>query len=153
MTGPSSKGGPNKMENFQRIHRATSRPHPCLLRRLLCWFSAGFTALALLGSIELLLLDAFPTLTNRVIHASVSAAALLLAGTAYLALQLVFRPSPQELVNRIVLGSAFVLWGIQELLPAGALSVLLGDVVITLFIVDLSLIIKADLHKKRSNTP
>src|SRR5712692_4432481 len=62
-------------------------------------------------------------------------------GTACLGLASAVRARPRELLMRLSLGSAFILWGIQQLMHDRPMSVLLGDMVIVLFVVDRSAII------------
>jgi hypothetical protein len=78
-----------------------------------------------------------------------SALLLLLAGSAYVLLQAVLRPQPFELVKRLMMGMAFLLWGIVQLMPVGNLSAELGNVVIALYVVDLGLIIWTDLERRK----
>lgn len=77
-----------------------------------------------------------------------SAIPLLLAGSSYLVLQVILRPPPLQLVKASMLGMAFLLWGIVQLMPASDLAVELGNVVIALYVVDLGLIIWTDLRKR-----
>ena len=116
------------------------------------WVSAGFALVAVLSSILLLLLDTFPHLIF-VRHAEGSAVPLLFIGAAYILLQPMVRPRPVELFKRLLLGSAFILWGIVQLLPPSNTSAILGDVVIVLYVVDLSLIIRTHLQREDWNTP
>ena len=53
---------------------------------------------------------------------------------------------PKDWILRLSLSAAFVLWGIQQLLPVSASSVMLGDVVIVLFVVDLGAIIETTMR-------
>ena len=115
------------------------------------WVSAGFALVAVLSSIFLLLLDTFPHLVF-VKHAASSAAPLLLIGAAYISLQPMVRPRPVELLKRLLLGFAFILWGIVQLLPPSSTTAILGDIVIVLYVVDLSLIIKTPFNA-RIGTP
>jgi hypothetical protein len=123
--------------------------------------AAGVLAVAaLVGSAALLLNDAGPQLIafGKVLvamaphawallgHAPLSAMPLLLAGGSYLALQGLLRPAPVELVKRLLLGSAFVLWGIVQLMPPGVVATDLGDLVIALYVLDLGIIIQKELH-------
>ena len=115
---------------------------------------------ALLGSAALLLNDAAPQLLalGKVLltmaprawallgHAPLSAMPLLLAGGSYLALQGVLRPAPLELLKRLMLGSAFLLWGIVQLMPPGVVATDLGDLVIALYVLDLGIIVQAELR-------
>jgi hypothetical protein len=82
-----------------------------------------------------------------------SAPPLLLIGCAYILLQAIVRPRPLELLQRLMLGCAFILWGITQLMPSNALSMELGNVVITLYVVDLALIIWSELGKTSAPRP
>ncbi len=127
---------------------------PPILHAPFALFSGSLAALAFASSLVLLLFDVqvrlFPhTLT----HAPISAAPLLLIGASYIALQPLTRPRPMELLQRLMLGSAFILWGVDQLMPPGKIATLIGDVVITLYVIDLGLIIKDHLRKEDWNTP
>ena len=102
--------------------------------------------ISLLCCIILLLFDFFPQLLPLITHSSISALPLLLIGVAYLCLQARLRPPPLELVKRAMLASAFILWGVDQLLPAGAAATTLGDVVIVLYIIDLALMMRDTLN-------
>ena len=123
-----------------------------MLHNLMRWVTAGFALVAVLGSIFLLLNDTFPQLLS-VEHAPSSAAPLLLIGAAYISLQPMVRPRPAELLKRFLLGFAFILWGIVQLLPPSRTTAVLGDVVIVLYVIDLSLIIMTHLKREDWNTP
>jgi hypothetical protein len=71
----------------------------------------------------------------------------LLAGSSYVVLQAILRPRPLELLKRLMLGIAFLLWGVVQLMPVGDLAAELENVVITLYVVDLVLIIWTDLQR------
>jgi hypothetical protein len=115
---------------------------------------------ALLASGVLLLRDAAPKLAAFVKfviamaprawallgHAPLSAMPLLLVGASYIALQGLLRPAPIELVKRLLLGSAFLLWGIVQLMPPSVLATDLGDLVIALYVLDLGIIVDAELR-------
>jgi hypothetical protein len=119
------------------------------------------TVAAVLGSAVLLLADAAPRLENiiRLLivevprawawfgHAPLSAIPLLLAGASYIILQGLLRPAPMELLRRLMLGMAFLLWGIVQLMPPSALATDLGDLVIALYVFDLGLMVQAELHR------
>jgi len=146
--------------------------HPSSLRRpgegppldeFLGWITRSFAILALLSSFALLCVGATPFLTPLSKHVTaalvrcwamiknvpLSALLLLLAGSAYVLLQAVLRPQPFELVKRLMMGMAFLLWGIVQLMPVGNLSAELGNVVIALYVVDLGLIIWTDLERRK----
>ena len=112
------------------------------MRRL----AIGCAGASLLSSLLLIVQDAVPVLTGFVSHAWLAASALLLAGTACIGMASVVRAHPKDVILRLSLGSAFILWGIQQLLHESRVSALLGDIVIVLFIVDLSAIIEIALR-------
>ena len=127
------------------------------------WLARSLALLALLSSVALLCVGATPMLSNLPAYLAsesirwwallktlpLSAFPLLLAGSAYLVLQVVLRPRPLELLKRLMLGSAFLLWGVVQLMPASNLATELGNVVIALYVVDLGLIIWTDLEKNQ----
>jgi hypothetical protein len=80
--------------------------------------------------------------------APLSALPLLLAGASYVVLQTIIRPPPLELLKRLMLGTAFLLWGVTQLMPASALTTELGNVVIALYVIDLGMIIRTDLRSE-----
>ena len=133
--------------------RSTGHWLPEAVHTPLRWCSGGVMALALIASVLLLLFDGAPQLLPGARHASLSAAPLLLIGVAYIGLQPLIRPRPLELLKRLMLGAAFILWGIDQLLPSGSLATILGDVVITLYVIDLGLIIITHLQREDWETP
>ena len=119
-------------------------PGPSLFAR----FLRVLLILSLVGCGLLLAFDFFPALLPLLTHGPVSALPLLLIGIAYLGLQAMLRPRPVELLKRVMLASAFILWGIDQLLPIGPVATTLGDIVIVLYIIDLALMMQAALYTK-----
>jgi hypothetical protein len=107
---------------------------PLLAHKLLYLFTWIVVILALGAGVILLTKDMFLTMLP---HAPVSAAPLLFIGAAYLGFQVLIRPTPLDLFKALILSSAFILWGIDQLLPSGWVATTLGDVVITLYVLDL----------------
>ena len=104
--------------------------------------------LSLVGCVLLLVFDFFPALLPLLTHGPVSALPLLLIGIAYLALQVILRPQLLELLKRVMLASAFILWGIDQLLPMGPVATTIGDIVIVLYIIDLALMMRDALRAR-----
>jgi hypothetical protein len=100
---------------------------------------------ALIVGFILLLSDIFSTPLS---HAPTSAAPLLLIGATYLGFQMLMRPKPLDLFKALIVSSAFLLWGIDQLLPTGWFATTLGDVVIILYVIDLGWMM-ADRLKQR----
>jgi hypothetical protein len=113
-----------------------------------------FTSLVILLAFAscLLLLIEDAALLPLLSHAPVSALPLLLIGLASLAFQLVTRPAPLELFKACIVSAAFLLWGIDQLLPTGWLATTLGDVVIILYVIDLGWMMRDRLIQRSSRT-
>jgi hypothetical protein len=114
--------------------RQATDQSPFLAHKLFYLFIWIVVILALVAGVILLTKDVFLTILP---HAPVSAAPLLFIGAAYLSFQVLTRPKPLDLFKAVILSSAFILWGIDQLLPLGWGATILGDVVITLFVLDL----------------
>jgi hypothetical protein len=125
------------------------------------WLTRSLAVLAVVSCIALVAIDATPLLTawsSAIAQMSergwafiktgpLSALPLLLAGSSYMVLQVILRPRPLELLKRLMLGCAFLLWGVTQLMAASNLATELGNVVIALYVVDLGLMIHSDLER------
>lgn len=90
-------------------------------------------ALALGG---ILLFSDLPTVPDR-FHSYLSSLPLAVAGIGYASLQLFRRPPLETMLKRLLLAATFVLWAVNQLLPAGKAATFIGDVVIVAYILDL----------------
>jgi hypothetical protein len=147
----------SKVSSFKRPGEGSA------LEELLRWLARSLAIMALISSFALLCVGATPVLSSLptdiakaalrgwalVKNVPLSALPLLLAGSSYLVLQAILRPRPLELLKRLMLGTAFLLWGIVQLMPASNLSAELGNLVIALYVVDLGLIIWSDLERSQ----
>ena len=115
--------------------------------------SGTLAAVAVMGSAALILFDIPHRVLPGLTHAPVSALPLLFIGISYICLQPLTRPGRTELVQRMLLGCAFILWGIDQILPPGRATTVIGDVVITLYVLDLGAIIREHLRKEDWSTP
>jgi len=95
-------------------------------------------ALALAG---ILLLSNLPFLSTRW-HAYLSSLPLGVAGGVYAIFQLHVRPPLGTLLKRLLLAATFATWAVDQLLPAGPLATLIGDVVIAAYVLDLHWLIQ-----------
>jgi len=125
------------------------------------WLTRSLVVLAVVSCIALVAVGATPLLTawsTAIARASergwaflkagpLAALPLLLAGSSYIVLQVILRPRPLELLKRLMLGCAFLLWGITQLMAASNLATELGNVVIALYVIDLGLMIHSDLER------
>lgn len=114
-----------------------------LLRK---YVPASLAACGSVIGVALLVLDLLPNFAQTSMHTRISAASLLLAGCGWLTLQAVRRPNAAALVKGVMLGLAFVFWGIDQLLRPGMVATILGDLVIVLFIVDLTWMMMGELR-------
>jgi hypothetical protein len=131
-----------------KLVRSLALPGP--VERVTRQLTVACAGASLLSSLLLLVQDIAPVLTGSVRHAWLAAGALLLASIGCLGLALAVRTRKKDLFMRLSLGAAFLLWGIQQLLQVSAVSVLFGDIVIILFIVDLGAIIDTTWRTNRS---
>ena len=77
-----------------------------------------------------------------------TAPALILIGLAYILLQMASRRRWVELALGLSVGMAYTLWGIEQLLSNPALIALIDDVVVYIFVFDLTLVISSRLKQK-----
>jgi hypothetical protein len=96
----------------------------------------------------LLLADVFPYSLPFLAHAPTSAAPLLLIGAASLTFLIVTHPRPLDLFKALLVSLAFILWGIDQLLPFGWLATTIGDVVIVLYVIDLGWMMASILRSR-----
>jgi hypothetical protein len=71
------------------------------------------------------------------LHTLLSSLPLAMAGIAYALLQLYTRPPRKTLLKRLLLAATFLVWAVDQLLPPGPLTVLIGDAVIAAYVLDL----------------
>lgn len=107
-----------------------------------------------LGALAVLLLtDAAHALRPAFFHQQSSAVALILIGASYVSLQLSSVRPWNEKLKGIFLGFAFILWGSEQFLPASRWVTLMDSAVITIFVVDLGLIILGRLKRPDQPAP
>jgi hypothetical protein len=97
-----------------------------------------------LVSVALLLAwDIVPTRFPVNAHAVLGALPLAMIAIAYLVYQSAHRPPWRELVKAILLAAAFAFWAANQLWPSSDLATLWNDIAITLFVLDVFLVIVA----------
>lgn len=158
---PSVLADNERNTHDQQSLRSLKRPNErSILVGLGRWLTRSLAAMAVVSCIALVAVGATPLLTGLSVNvarwaargwdlmkgAPLSALPLLLAGASYVLLQAILQPRPLELLKRLMLGSAFLLWGVTQLMPVSALATELGNIVIALYVIDLGLIIRTDLR-------
>lgn len=86
-------------------------------------------------------------------HQSIGAMALIFIGASYICLQLSLKRALTELIQGLLLGGAFLLWGGEQLLLPRRLVTLMDALVVSIFVVDLSVIIWNHLKHNDHETP
>jgi hypothetical protein len=114
------------MHRLDRAHRALPA-------------TIGASSLAIVA--VLLAWNALPTLFPPRAHDYLGALPLVLIAVAYLAYQVVHRPSRLELVKAVLLAVAFLFWAANQLWPDSRLATLFNDIAIALFVLDVFLVI------------
>lgn len=123
------------------------------MAKLLRGLSLLLLILAVGAIIVLLTSDVSDALRLTSLHQQAGAMALILIGTSYIGLQLSAKRRRSEKLKGIFLGLAFTLWGSEQFLPASRMVTLMDSVVITIFVVDLGLIILDYLKRNDRQTP
>ena len=118
-----------------------------LMQRAVYLLTGLLIVLALFAGGGLLLNDLAPHWFIDLPHAPVSAAPLLLIGAGSLGFQVLTRPKPLGLFKALLVSLAFILWGIDQMLPSGWLTSTVGDVVIVLYVIDLGWMTGSALRK------
>jgi DNA replication protein DnaC len=99
--------------------------------------TAGFL---ILRHAQALLVGSAPSIPFR------STVPLIAIGTSYFALIISLRRTFGQRLAGIFIGLAFVLWGLEQLLSDKALISFIDDVVVFLFVVDLSIVVRQNLR-------
>jgi O-antigen ligase len=98
----------------------------------------GVVALVSIG--VLLAWDAFPRLFPARSHDFLGAFPLAIIAFAYIVYQCARRPACMEFVKAIMLAVAFLFWAANQLWPNLRQAILLNDIAITLFVLDVFLV-------------
>ncbi len=84
-----------------------------------------------------------------VLHQHLDAFPLIMIGLSYITLQ--FKSARRVDIKRVLLGVAFLLWGGEQLLPPSQLSTFMDEGAVTIFVLDLSVIVWGHLNKTDAN--
>jgi len=109
-------------------------------------FSGLAMAAAFLTAAALLALDAGRLARPEFAAHFKSAIPLICIGVSYAALQFTLPRSGVELCLGLAVSLAFVLWGVEQFIPAPRAAGMVDDVVVFLFVLDLSVVIRGKLR-------
>jgi hypothetical protein len=115
--------------------------------------SVIFFSLALVGIAALLTSDGLLNWQFTPRHQQMGAIPLILIGLSYASFQFSTDRRHGERAKGLLLGLAFVLWGSEQLLPPSAWVTVMDSLVISIFVVDLAVIIIEHLRRNNHETP
>ncbi len=101
----------------------------------------------------LLALDSWHRFQPSVLHQKAGALALMLVGSSFICLQAGTPAAWVEIAKGVLLGLAFVLWGAEQFMPQGSGVTVVDSAVITIFVVDLGLVIFGRLRRGGNTGP
>jgi hypothetical protein len=122
------------------------------MRRILRPLGGLFLLAALVALAVLLFSDGWHLFHPTGRHKQAGALALMLVGASFVCVQLDTCATLTTRLKRVLLGLAFVLWGGEQFLPPGPCVTAMDSAVITIFVVDIGLVILG-LLKRRSEGP
>lgn len=103
--------------------------------------AATVGVLTLASTTALMLWNMFPHLFATDAHPILGAAPLALIAVALLIYQIANRPSRLDLLRALIVAAAFMSWAANQLLADSPPALLLNDVAIALFVLDVFLLI------------
>ncbi len=118
--------------------------------RVVIWPVRVIGVLAVMSGVVLLIVDS-PLSAQPPIpisRAVAEAIPLLLVGVAFLAWLAIDRPPIIDLIKQIFIALAFILWGINLLMPPGQWAKFVGAVVIAIYVFDLAWLMEGNLRKR-----
>lgn len=115
--------------------------------------SAALLISALVGVAILLVFDAAHDLSLTAFHQRAGALSVLFIGASYICLQLGTHNNLREKLKRIPLGVGFCIWGSETFLPPGHLITVMDNLVVLIFVIDLSVVIMDSLKRKDGKAP
>ena len=118
--------------------------------RPLLWLTRAAYILAIACAVILLIVDSplAKYLSIPVSRSLAEAAPLLLVGIAFLGWLAISRPATLDFIKQALIAAAFILWGIDLLLPSGPLATFIGAVVISIYVGDLAWLMEGNLREK-----
>ena len=123
------------------------------MNRVLRRLAIGLVLVALVFSIVLLMEGSNGAIVPVRWTAAISALPLLAIGLSFLLVQPLIRPRRPDLLKNLLLAATFLLWGAAQLMVQNPVAKKLGNVVVVLYVIDLSWAILAGVKPpgKQSN--
>jgi len=114
--------------------------------------STLFFLLALGGIVILIGSDVAHHMRLTSSHEHLDALPLVMIGLSYITLHLSKHHGRADQIKGIALGVAFLLWGGEQLLPSSKLVTVMDEGAVTIFVVDLSVIVWGHLNQAEVTT-
>jgi hypothetical protein len=131
-----------KANDRTEVHQFASRRLVAVLRII----SAITFGLAIATAIIIVVLHLiYCVQPNLVTWTFKSAVPLILIGVAFAALQFALPRTPMQMLLGLMVAAAFILWGVEQFLSNQAVISFIDDVVVLLFVIDLSIVIYGHL--------
>lgn len=125
-------------------------PPPPRTRSPLFVVTTLFFIAALAGNVILIGVDVLHGFALSTLHQHLDALPLMMIGLSYIALQLASTGDRADRIKGIFLGIAFLCWGGEQLLPTSKIVTLLDEGAVTIFVVDVSLVIWSRIRRPES---
>jgi hypothetical protein len=117
--------------------------HAAEVLRIVSAMALGLAVVAAVGIVTLRLIHYFqPTLLPWALK---SAVPLILIGVAFASLQFVLPRTRRQILLGLMVALAFILWGTEQFLSNPAIASVIDDIVVLLFVLDLSIVIYGHL--------
>ncbi len=108
---------------------------------------------AVVSAAALLVLDVSGDFRESDARRVISALPLISIALACLAFHATWTPERLDLLKRVLLSAAFLLWAANQLFPSAGWAPVANDLAIALFVLDLALILWSDLRERYFGKP
>jgi hypothetical protein len=115
--------------------------------------SATLLISALAAVAVLLVFDLWHNLGFTTFHQRAGGLSVLFIGASYICLQLSTSSQLRDKLKRIPLGVGFCIWGSESFMPPGHIITVMDNLVVLIFVTDLSFVILDSLRRKDNPVP
>jgi len=141
-------------DDFSKSQRREKRTlHLAPIAAPLRILSAVVLAVAFASAAGIVVMDAIHCIRPDVAWRIKSAIPLICIGASYALLQFTLPRTLTEFCLSLAVSLAFVLWGAEQFIPVPRIASLVDDVVVFLFVLDLSIVIRGQLKQSLSRSP
>jgi len=147
------------IDRLKSCDRAESRPstpgRAFVVARVISAFALGC---AIFGALSIVILRLVHCFQPRLLPWTLkSAYPLILIGVAFASLQFMAPRAPRQILLGLMVAVAFILWGTEQFLANRAVAAFMDDIVVFLFVLDLSIVVyghlKSGAHSRGKELP